>query len=327
MFADNMDGYMIDAKYRLLPEEIVNIDKEVKRVIYRNSVAQKIFTTEQIPRGRVDHKVQIAVKPSPPTFSLDFMPEAMDKVEKEYNTFELIGISKDYFLSMVDIDASRNSEYSNTKIDTMHLREMTALVAHWREMVLWRGQDVVDGDKAGGTIRSGMEGIVTATGIESFSANGSSAILGTAGDGGKGVADALGKMVINKFTPPFDTVMTPYVFAQLAKNFNSTTHITDLERIRGMTDENGQEVIKKIHIHDALLNAADDGSASAWVFIAKKNNAEEDTVKILESYPLWHYPITTNKLGIQGKVLTMVGSAPIRPKAICFEDSIDVDGT
>jgi hypothetical protein len=327
MFTDNFDDYIFDAQYRLLPRELENIDKDVRRVIYRNSVAPKIFGTKQIPKGRTSHKVAVAKQPSDPVFSMDFLPEAMDKVDKEYSTFYLVGISKDYFLSMVDIDASRNSEYSNTKVDTLHLREMTAMVADYREKVLWRGQDVHTSSRENKSIVKDLVGIINTSGINTFVANGTAAKLGTAGDGSKGAADAFSELVVDKYDPPYDTVMTPHVVAQLAKNFNSTTHITDLERIRGMTDEGGQKLIRNIHISDHLLNAADDGSASAWAFIAPKAKTGEDTVQILESYPLWHYPITSNKLGIQGKVLTMVGAAVIRPKAICFEDSIDVDGT
>ena len=52
----------------------------------------------------------------------------------------------------------------------------------------------------------------------------------------------------NKQEPPFVSVMTPYVAGQLAKNINSTTFVSDLERIRGMTDIKGTPMISNIYI-------------------------------------------------------------------------------
>jgi len=326
-FSDNFPDYLMDAQYLLHPQEIKSIDKDVRKVIYRNAVAQKIFDTKQIARGKREHRVSVAVQPSSPIFSEDFLPESMDKVAKEEKTFYLVGISKDYFLSMVDIDASRNSQYHQTKIDTLHLREMVALVAEFRERVLWRGQDINDAPSIS-QINSSLEGIVNATGINTFDADGDgTAQLGTAGDGIKGFNEACSALIVDKFSPPFDTVMSPYVFTQLISNMNSTTHVTDMERIKGLTDNHDRQMVNRIEIHEALLNADDDGSASAWAVVAPHTKSGEATVQILESYPLWHYPINTSKLGIQGKVLTMVGTAVIRPEAIAFEDSIDVDGT
>lgn len=320
-FADNFADYLMDAQYLLNPQEVRNIDKDVRRVIYRKSVAQKIFPTEQIPRGRKEHRVSISQAPSSPVFSMDFLPESMDKIAKAESIFYLTGISKDYFLSMVDIDGSRNSEYHRDKIDTLHLREMTAIVADFKERLLWRGQDILGANPD--VINANVQGIVNTTGINTFTGN----ALGTAGDGPTAQADAVGSLVVDKYIPPFDCVMTPYIFAQLAKNFNSTTHITDLERMAGQVDiVTGAKMVKKFYISDHLIKAADNGTASAWAYCANKNQADEDTYRILESYPLWHYPITTNKLGIQGKVLWMGGVAGIRADAVSFEDAVDVDG-
>lgn len=323
-YSDSFPDYLLDAQYLLNPLEVRSIDKDVRKVIYRSAVAQKFLPTKQIDRGKTEHRVSIAVAPSAPVFSKDFLPESMDKIVKAESTFYLTGISKDYFLSMVDIDASRNSEYHKDTVDSLHLREMTALISHYKERVLWRGCDIQGANP--GNINPNMKGMLTTSGINTFLASGADANTGTVGDFIGGVGDAFNNMVVDKMFPPFESIMHPWLIGQAAKNINTTTMVSDLERIRGMTDQNGTPMINKIHISDALTATADDGTASSWVFIAPKTEAGENTIEVYESYPQWHYPITTNKLGIQGKCLWMGGVGVIRADAVCLETAINVDG-
>lgn len=319
-FSDGFPDYLLDAQYLLNPQEVRSIDKDVRRVIYRSAVAQKIIPTVQIDRGKTEHRVSIAQEPSAPVFSKDFLPESMDKIGKAESIFYLLGISKDYFISMVDIDASRNSDYHRDKIDALHLREMTALIADYKERVLWRGCDILGANP--GDIDGNVKGILNTSSINTFHGGDGDAVITTVGDGLYGLANAYKELIIDKMSPPFPTVMTPYVAAQLAQNINTTTLVSDLERIRGMTDIKGNQMISEIHLSDHLLNAADNGTASSWVFLAPKNNAGEDNVQIYESYPQWHYPITTNTLGIQGKCLWMGGVGVIRANGVCLETSM-----
>lgn len=140
------------------------------------------------------------------------------------------------------------------------------------------------------------------------------------------VSLAYDSLLKENFSPPFVAVLNPFIFGQLARNYNSTNGLSDLERIRELTDANGIKMISQFHISDHLTVLQDDGTSSSAVFIAPMNSAGEHTVEILESYPQWHYPITTNKLGIQGKVLWQGGIAEPRPLAVCLEEGIDVDG-
>lgn len=323
-FSDSFPDYLLDAQYLLHPQEVRSIDKNVRKVIYRTAVAQKFLPTVQVDRGKTEHRVSIAQAPSAPIFSKDFLPESMDKVAKKESTFYLTGISKDYFLSMVNIDASRNSEYHKDKIDALHLREMTALISEYKERVLWRGCDIQGTNP--GNINPLMLGIVTTASINTFNAGGADANTGTVGDFIKGVGSAFNALVVDKMFPPFETIMSPWLVGQAAQNVNTTTLVSDLERIRGMTDQNGTVMINKIHISDVMSATTDAGTASTWCFIAPKTAAGENTIEVYESYPQWHYPITTNKLGIQGKCLWMGGVGVIRKEAVCFEDAIDVDG-
>ena len=322
-FSDSFPDYLLDAQYLLNPQEVRSIDKDVRRVIYRSAVAQKFLPTIQIDRGKTEHRVSIAQAPSAPVFSNDFLPESMDKVAKAESIFYMTGISKDYFISMVQIDASRNSDYHKDKIDALHLREITALIADFKERMIWRGSDILGANP--GVINPNAKGIMNTTGVLTFNAGNTDSVITTAGDGIYGVGNAYKALVTGagKCSPPFASVMTPYVAGQLAQNINATTFVSDLERIRGMTDVKGTPMISEIHISDHLSNVADNGTASMWAFIAPKTEAGEDTVQIYESYPQWHYPITTNKLGIQGKCLWMGGVGVIRNKSVC----IDVDIT
>lgn len=321
-FSDSFPDYLLDAQYLLNPQEVRSIDKDVRRVIYRSAVAQKFLPTVQVDRGKTEHRVSIAQAPSAPVFSKDFLPEAMDKIAKAESTFYLTGISKDYFISMVDIDASRNSDYHRDKIDALHLREMTALISDYKERVIWRGSDILGASP--GAINPNATGLATDASILSFNAGNGDAVITTAGDGIYGVGNAYKVLVTgtSKVSPPFATVMTPYVAGQLAQNINATTFVSDLERIRGMTDIKGTPMVSDIFISDHLIKAADTGAASSWYFAAPKTAAGEDTLQVLESYPQWHYPITTNKLGIQGKCLWMGGVAQIRSTAACIDVSI-----
>jgi len=312
--------YFLDSQHLLNPQEIRSIDENVRKVIYRSAVAQKFISTKQVPRGNREHRISIAKASSSPIFSLDFLPESMDKVAKKETIHYLTGISKDYFLSMVDIDASRNSDYHRDKIDSLHLREMTALISDFKERMIWRGSDIRDPNPE--NINPLAKGILTTAGINSFTKT----TLGTAGDGVDMISQAYNSLLKENFDPPFTCVLNPYILGQLALNYNATNGKSDIERMREMVDANGMKMVSKFYVSDHLTVLQDDGQASSCVFIAPKNNAGEDTVLILESYPQWHYPITNNKLGIQGKVLWMGGVAVVRPLAVCLEEGIDIDG-
>lgn len=312
------DSFLRDAQYLLAPEELRNIDKDVRRVIFRSSVLQKIVPTVQIARGKTEHRVSIAQEPSAPVFSKDFLVESADKVAKSESIFYLTGISKDYIISMVDIDASRNSDYHRDKIDAIHLREMTALISDYKERVLMRGSDIANANP--GAINPNATGIINASGINTYTKQD----LGSAGDGQISVDLAMKELIIDNFQPPYAWIVSPYIVSQLALNRNATTSISDLDFCREMKDHHGNKVLSDIFISDHMETAVDVGTNSASCFIAPKTNAGEDTIQIVESYPQWHYPLTTNKLAIQGKCLWMGGVAVIRPKAICYENAINV---
>lgn len=315
----------LDAQYPLNPREIESIDETVYSVIYHEAVMQKFVPTINIGRGKTTHKVSIAQAPSAPIFSKDFLPEAMDKVAKKETEFKLVGISKDFFISMVDIDASRNSQYHKETIDSLHLREITRLIADYKERVLWRGYDILGANP--GALDANVKGVMNTTGIGTFEAGiGLNDETGSAGDGPFSVSSGAQDLVTQGYRPPYDVILSPQLAGQFILNMNSTTHITDIERMQGMVDENGNKLIRKIHITPHLVNAAESGTNAAMAVIKMQTNAGEPTIQIAQSYPVEHHPINISSLGIQGKILWMGRAVVIRPKAITIAEAIDIDG-
>lgn len=325
VFEDKWQG-LIDAQYPLNPREVENIDDEVKAVIYHEAIAQKFLPTRQVPKGFMFHKVSTAQKPSAPIVSKDFLPESMDKIAKKEVTFYLLGISKDFFLSMTTIDASRNSPYHKDKIDSLTIREMVAFISDFKERIIWRGSTAYELDP--GDIEPNCKGILNTTGINTFEAGiGLDDKTGAAGDIPASVMSGANELIKDGHRPPFVVVMTPYLYGQACLNQNSTTMETDIERVLGLVDKDKQSMVSRIEITPHLVAAAETGANAAMVVIAPKTPAGENTIEILESYPVWHYPITISALGIQGKVLWMGGVAVIRPTAVALAEDIDIDGT
>jgi len=315
----------IDAQYPLNPREVESIDEDVKAVIYHAAISQKFLPTRMIPKGQVFHKVSTAQKPSAPIVSLDFMPESMDKIAKKEEIFYLIGISKDFFLSMTTIDASRNSPYHKDKIDSLHIREMVAFISDFKERIIWRGVTALDLDP--GQVEPKCVGICNTSGVNTFQAGiGLNDETGAAGDIPASVMSGANELIKDGFKPPFVVVLTPYLYGQACLNQNSTTMETDIERCLGLVDKDKQSMISRIEITPHLVAAAETGANAAMVVIAPKTPAGENTIEILEAYPVWHYPITISALGIQGKVLWMGGVAVIRPTAVALAEAIDIDG-
>lgn len=314
-FQDNFSDIFMDASYRLHELEMKNIDGSVKNVIYSKAVFQKIFPTNPIPQGLTSHRFYKATEPRDPIISRDFKPEAMEEIRKTQYDIDLIGISLDYFISMVDIDASRHSQYLKDKIDTLHVREITAKIADVKEQILWRGESIanIDPDQSFG----GLTGVYNDSNVQTADcAPDSDDDYTTAGDLPYAVGVLADKLLDQYFMPPYELVWTPSVYGRSMINQNSTTHQTDLERIRGLVSEDGTNLINSIHTTPHLGNGTDE-----MCLIKTTDPSGGPTAMAIESYPLWHYPINTTSLGIQGKVLWLGAAAVTRPNAIATVDA------
>lgn len=322
-FKGSFSDIFMDAQYVLQPQELRQVDTDVRSVIYSKAVAQKFLPTRQIGKGMTKHRYYKAVAPSAPIFSQDFLPESMDKVPKEEFDVDLLGISKDYFISMRDIDASRNpkSAYDfETKIDTLHLREITALISDYKERILWRGEDIAAADIS--NIAGGLTGIFNDSNVQSAAGVlglGSDDDLTAAGDGVQAVG-YLADLLLNKyFEPPYVLVLTPGVYGRFMKNIDTTTNLSDMERILSLTTKDKTSLLSEIYVTPHLGKSTDE-----LAMIAPRSPAGDPTIEIIESYPIWHYPINTTSLGIQGKILWMGAAAVKRPNGIAVSDDVTV---
>lgn len=314
------DGsWYLDAQYNLAPDEIKNLDRIALDVVYETAIAQKIFPTRQVHRGTRDYLFATNKQPSAPSTSRDFLGvEDFDKILKEETTVKLLGISKDFLISMVDIDASRNQVYKQS-VDARHMKEMMALVGDYKERYLWRGGSV---NFATGDIAL-TKGLLNWSGIQTFEAGkGADDKCGSAGDIPHSISAGIELLIRENFPKPFTVVMTPYLYGQALKNRNSTTDKSDLDLCFEMKE---MGVIDEIYISKHLITSVNDGTNDAIVVIAKKDKSGNPTAEIIESYPQWHYPLPRG-LGIAGKVLWMGGMAVYRPKSVALAEAITANG-
>jgi hypothetical protein len=331
-FSDNIKKQWTDAAYLLQPRQIENLDRIVYGVVRHAAILQKWLPTVQVPKGSRTHKLVIANELDEPIFDGDFMREDLDEARTTEQTHYLVPMHKDYALNMIDLDASSNSDHYDTKIDELNIREATLTVADYKERVLFRGMDILDRAKSGaarqGIIDARVRCLVnppTAAGtINTFAAVGDNSGISTAGDGPLTVGYAMASEIADDYYGPYLWIMTPLVMAQFAQNFNSTTHISDIERMQAMTDYRGNKILEGLEVSKYLIKTAGGDDAGSILMMQRKTPAGEPTAVILESYPISHYPTQQSALGIKGKVLWMGCEATLRASALTLETDIAI---
>jgi hypothetical protein len=333
MYSDSIRPKWIDASYELQPREILNIDRIVMGVVRHHAIAQKYFPTIPIPKGMRKHEMNVAVELEEPRFDDDFMTEDLDKVRRTPITHYLVAMHKDFALNMIDLDASRNNRYYDTKIDELNIREATLTIADYKERVLWRGYDILNRGKsaanAQGTIDTNVKSIIspaTGTGTQNTFVCGAGANDGmdAAGDGPISVGKAMGSMIPDMYFGPYVWTMTPDVYTQLAQNFNTTTHISDIERMQSMIDLKGNKILEGMESTHYLINTTATADNGSILMFQRKTPLGEPAAVILESYPVSHYPTQQTALGIKGKVLWMGCGAVIRAEAFTLETAVNI---
>ena len=331
-FSDTIKKQWTDASYLLHPRQIENLDRIVYGVVRSAAILQKWLPTVQVDKGKRTHKLVIANELDEPKFDGDFMTEDLDSARTTEQIHYLIPMHKDYALNMIDLDASSNSDHYETKIDELNIREAALTISDYKERVLFRAYDFLDRAKSG----AGMQGILdsrakciisppTAAGtINSFAAAGDNGGISSAGDGPLTVGFAMASEIADDYYGPYVFIMTPLVYAQFAQNFNSTTHISDIERMLAMTDLQGNRILEGMDYSKYLIKTADGDDAGSILMFQKKTPAGEPTAVILESYPVSHYPTQQSALGIKGKVLWMGCEATLRASAFTLETDIAI---
>ncbi len=331
-FSDSLPSKWVDADYALNPREILSLDRIVYGVVRHNAVLQKWLPTVAINKGSLKHELSIAVELSEPLFTKDFMKEDDDEVRKTAITYTLAAMHKDFRINMIDIDASRNQNYYNQTIESLNIREAALTIADYKERVLYRGFDILDRAKTAanpqGIIGTDVYSVInppTASGtINTFAAAGDNAGMNSAGDGPLSVGAAMASLIADEYYGPYVFQMTPDIYGQLAQNFNSTTHISDIERMHAMIDLDGNKILEGMDTTKYLIkleSVADNGS---MLMFQRKTPAGEPTAVVLESYPVAHYPTQHSSLGIKGKVLWMGCEATLRASAFTLETDVNL---
>ena len=324
-FAESFPTKFVDAAYQLMTRETQSIDKVVRKVIRAKGVANKIFPSIKIPKGAKQHIIAIEIEQEPPKFDDNFMKEAQDTVRKEEATFYPVFMHTDFTLYMTDIDASRNPFY-DIDLKALTLRGATGTIVDYKEKVQWRGYDIsgrANSANVQGSIDTHSKGILNTSSVQTFSSGaGGDSNLTAAGDGPATIGLGLSDLVTYHFYGPYDFVMTPGVYSQLAANQNSTTHIHDIERMQSMIDISGNKLLRAMNVTPYLLNTAETTSTGALILLDRKTPGGEPTVVLGDEYPVAHYPTSQNSLGIKGKVLWAGIPCVIRPLALTQDTSI-----
>lgn len=332
-FGDAELERFLDASYILDPKEIESIDRMVYSVVRHAEIAQKHFPTIQLPPGSKERHFYVEQEQDPPLFTDDFLAEDLDEVKKKVGKFYPIYMHKDFALTKVDIDASRSKNMFNIDAKRLTVRGSTASIVMYRERSIWRGYDIMGRSAANaqGSIDTNSKGILNAdpfavgsAQIKTFEAGaGADDDIQAVGDGVASIGLAVNSLLATKYVGPYNFFMTPLVKAQLILNMNSTTHITDLERMQSMIDEKGNKILKSMDTSAYLINAAELTSTGAMVLIDPKTPMNEPTVGIGEVYPVTHYPTTQNPLYIKGKVIWAGCALVLDPNAVTLAESID----
>lgn len=328
LFSDSFPSRFIDADYQLMTREIQSLDKIVYGVVRAKGIVNKIFPHIKIPKGKKQHIVATEVEQEPPKFDDNFMKEDLDEVRKGEATFYPVFMHKDFVLYMTDIDASRSgANYYNIDLKALTLRGSVGTIVDYKEKILWRGYNISGRAHAAannqGLIDTNSKGIMDTTGVLTFDvgAAGDSNVT-AAGDGSASIGLGLGDLVPYHYYGPYDFIMSPGVYSQLAANQNATTHIHDIERMQSMIDLHGNKLLRNLDVTPYLLGTVETTSTGAVIMFDRKTPAGEPTCVIGEEYPVAHYPTSQNSLGVKGKVLWAGIPCVLRPTAFTKDVAI-----
>ena len=331
-FGDAELEQFLDADYILTPREIESIDQIVYNLVKWAEIAQKYFPTVPIQPGMRERHIYIEQEQDAPIFTDDLLAEDLDEVRKQQSIYYPVFMHKDFALTKVDIDASRSKNMFNIDAKQLTIRGTTNTIVSYRERVIWRGYDIMarSAANAQGLIDTKSKGIMNAdpqqsgsSTVNTFQAGaGADDNITAVGDGVASVGLAMNSVIDDKYVGPYLLFISPLVKSQLVQNMNSTTHITDLERMQSMVDEKGNKILISMDTTPFLINKTETTSLGAMVLIDPKTSLNEPTVAIGEEYPVTHYPTTQNPLYIKGKVIWSGCALVLRPKAVSIAEAI-----
>lgn len=310
----------IDANYVIHPRELERIDREVGMVQRVMAIAPKLFTTKDIGRGSNKYIDYYNQDPLDPILTKNFKTYEPGKEAMTEKAHYFIGAHKDYEFGMFEMDASRKP-YLNDDIMTRTVREFTALVADFKERILWRGGDIKSNNNK--NIDDRVYGFVTHDDILDQTTVTDVTTVGEGVNMITEMADLL--MADGIYKPPFPVIMTPKLYTRLMKNRNEYSDWTDLKNIMELGKEDNNPIVSGIYVTPHLLNVAQASDNAVCLMFKPTDQAGRPNGFIAESYPLWHYPmVLSTQLGNSGKVAWMGGAVIRRPDAFVKTTGITI---
>ncbi len=328
IFSDGLPRDFVDAYYQLMTREIRSIDRHVYNVVRARGVVNKIFPHIKLPKGKKQHIVATEVESEAPKFDDNFLKEDLNEVRKGEATFYPVFMHHDFAIAMTDQDASKSgNRFYDIDLKALTIRGLTANIVDYKEKVNWRGYNI--SGRAGaaangqGLIDTNSKGIMDTSGILTMDVGaGSDSNVTAAGDGSFSIGTGVGDLVPYHYYGPYDFIMSPQVYAQLAANQNTTTHIHDIERMQSMIDLNGNKLLRNLDVTPYLNGTAESGANGSVIMFDRKTPGGEPTCVIGEEYPISHYPTSQNQLHIKGKILWAGIPCVLRPTAFTMDESI-----
>lgn len=302
----------LDTQYTVHPREIEKIDGEVASVMRAMAIGDKLFENIDVGRGKLSHKIYENKDPLDPILSTTFKAYQPGKEATTESEIHFLGVHKDYEFGMVELDASRNGGYWNSDILERTTQEFTSLVMDFKERILWRGGDIRSNNNPG--VGANCKGLVNWTGIQTQT---TTTDFTTVGNMTTAIVDSIKALNKYHFKPPFYIVCTPWVFIQALKNRHTYSNKTELWEILNLGKETGNDLIAGIVSTPHLLKVDETTTTGAMYVIAPYDHKGRSNVVILESYPLWHYPLTLGtQIGVAGKFAWMGSIGLRRPLSV-----------
>jgi hypothetical protein len=310
-----------DASYPVNTEALRYYDNEILNVLRATVTYDKYVTTRTLPRGKADVKYWTPVTPSDPNYTYDFREPNADKLVREESTQKMVGIHKDCYIPMTELDGSA---HSIERADAGNVRESTALVGEWIDKTVLRGTDIY-AEKTAGTLKpvGDLTGLFNATGVNTLGAGGAG--IGT-DDDLTAIGDIItttdvmiGKLREDKHYGPYALVVTDGVARQMTKNYNATTNATEWQLFQQtfMNPANAALVgyIKAVYVSRHLANAALTTSNQEMMLLEPKPS----NFYLAQTYPLERgRPFIDKKEGLNFTIRWKGAAVVKRPTAICI---------
>lgn len=310
-----------DTSYQINADEVTAVRTEITKVLRWALKTPKFITTRQIGKGMLKYEYHAWNAVQHPRYSLDFARGKNVAVSKEGSTQNMLGFDYDFHVTMPQIDQASISGKKVMFNETLlqgTIRNLTESLAIYSEYSKMLGSDIPN------MIDIGVKGLLNNASVTDPGAlgEGSDDDLTAAGDVYHSAIVEANKLIVAKFDPPFDLMMSPGVYAQALKNKEGTPNVSDLELIFNLGVKEGNRMFRNIIINPFMIDSeTETNSTGAMACIA----SGEQNFEIVETYPLGFYPLPPQDLGLDGKILWCGGSIVYRPAAVVFANTLTIN--